>query len=233
MYKKDPETGQLVYRETNPKLNGFARATKKSIKKREKSVAKLLRKVEHADHILNPEHAQHERMKKLQEKLEGREQKLREIAVARGVRPVRRAARKAYRGQIAAAWRGETDKELGKRERFYDDLGRALERDEQMTERIDLGRPGRIRDLAALVGATREKDALDEHGSAGEADKAQEQKQKMEARAARYRSRDFSVRKRRRNNQEKLIKRQNKQVQRYQELRAAKQRLADLQRPQP
>ena len=144
----------------------------------------------------------------------------------------------AKTSEVVNAWRGETERELGERELFYDDLGRVLERDadgrdEKMTRTLKGMRSGRIRDAATRWRAGRQKKMLDYFGGTGDADKAKEHKRIMEERGKSYRDSNFSVRERRRSNAEKLRNQQARQEQRYRNLAQAKRQLADLESRRP
>jgi hypothetical protein len=159
VYEIDRDTGLSRLRIADPELEGYTKETRKSIRKRERAAQRNIQGIRHAEHILNPEHEQHARMKQLEDKLKDAEAKQSKVLISKGLKPVRKTARKAYRMDKAHAWMKETDEELRDRTAFYRDLGWSLQRTAEdgkptpMTRTLDTPRPGRIRDSVARTRA--------------------------------------------------------------------------------
>ncbi len=257
-YEIDPTTGKSKHRKKHPKLRQFPRSTRKSIRHDEKLYAKQRKKVEHANHILHPHHTPHKEKHtsdtaKLEEKAENRRQKADRLKtkaqIATVSRDVKQIKRSAFVGEVVKAWRGRTQEALLHREEFYEDLGRVAdpyvqgEAERMRVGTYDVGNKdnpdlgpfsgfteGGLIERAARRSVRRHKDALNFAGEKNLGQAAQKRKQMLEKRAAKYHDHK-STTNRRRANVQKLNKTRRETHQRYEELRIAKQRLADLRRP--
>jgi hypothetical protein len=131
-YEIDRVTGKSKHRLKDPELKKSPKATRRSIKKDERKYAKLVKKVEHANHILHPHHEKKHGKQVDPEKLREKAQDKREKAdklktkaqVATVKRDIKQHRNRAFAGEVAKAWRGRTDTALAHREQFYEDLGR-------------------------------------------------------------------------------------------------------------
>ena len=166
----DPKTGKSKRRDRNGALDHLEPGLRRSIPKAEKEWAKLKHEIDHEkEEVMHGsrrkarsgfrKQSNVKTLKDAEEKQKTKQAELRKLELAYDLKPVRKAARKAYRMDIGHAWTKETDKELGDRTAFYRDMGISLRRsaDEKkpvpMTRRLNIPRPGRVRDTMARARA--------------------------------------------------------------------------------
>lgn len=253
----DPNTG-LSTRRKKGSLDHLEPATRRAIERGERKWKRLGEKIEHENHKIVP-HANKGKMKKLEDKLADRKEKGQKAALAHELKPVRKAARKAYHGEISKAWRSRTDAALDHRERFYDDLGTAtreaienpgarmtvqtyhteklngpdgqpLEGKEKKRERRARLVEGGGAERAAVVRNSRHKSILESLRERDRSERSIERRKEiMERRAAKYEDHGLTSRKRQRN-QKKLTAKRTEVTTRYKKMRDARQRVTDAHR---
>lgn len=223
----NPQSGRSTRRK-HGSLDHLERSTRRTIRKGEKEWSRLSKHIEHEEHKIVPHSSK--KIKRLERKLAKHTDKGRKANIAHDLKPVRQAARSAYRGEVIKAYRGRTEESLAHREQFYSDLGEAIERgitnpDERMNmPRYKYVTEGGAIEYAAAVRAQRHHDIYHSSARGKENSDTDEQpagrrKNILQQRAEYYKTHRYTS-DRRKINQRHLESRRTTTAKQYRKIRA-------------